>query len=152
MTIKQTIKDKVSLQKYYQAELKKFRLEARRLKGLDLTAVSSINIYETSVYFSLDPEVSREQHQEFIHKLTKHYSIGEMKKEKSWNEDSLEVSGRDALGRHIEVRGYVPPTCKLEQFEVEAESWELEAARKNLEKAEALLAAGKKLVSKVVCQ
>jgi hypothetical protein len=149
MTIQDEIKDMIFSIKDKRNSLKLFRAEVKKLRKLNLNVVSSLNVYESAVYFYLDTNASREDQRDFVHAAAKIYNV-ELTKSEGF-EATLKCSGKLEDGRKIFIHGYVPPTCHIEEVAEEAADWEIEAAKKRIERDQALIAAGKKIVSKVVC-
>jgi|SRR5215471_550070 len=150
MNVKDELKSKRDRIVEIKKELKLFKKAVAfwKLRELDVTCVSTISLYEHSTYFYLDTESSPEVHRDFVHALAQAYGV---KFEKYQAYESLNLSGEVADGTMIYIRGYVPPTCKLVEKEVEAADWEVEDAKKELERLQALVAQGKKIVKEVVC-
>ena len=152
MNINDTIKDHMQMIKHHSEEAARLMQEENLFK-LNLDVVSSVYVSSGTrqdITFYLNKDSDRQAQREFIFDLKRVYGV-EFKKEKSYSGESLELTGKTADGRLVEVYHYVPPTCQVMEEEVNLSDWEIENATKQIEEAKILLTLGKKTVKKVVC-
>jgi len=150
MTLNETITSCMNSIEFQTKQIKSLMSEAN-LQLLVLNTVRDISVHEDSVSFYLDSDSDREEQRKFINQVSRLYKV-KLSKEKSYWKSNLNCSGETATGRTVNIYGYVPPTCSLVEVEEQASEWELEQAKKQIEKLQVLVTDGKKLVKQVVCQ
>lgn len=150
MKLNERIKEVMDSIEFQTKEIKGL-LGEENLQLLVLDVVSSISVDKEYVSFWINTESDRDEQRKFINQVARIYKV-KMSKEKSYWKSSLNCEGTTPEGRTINIYGYVPPTCQLVETEEDLKDYEIEQAQKQIEKAQALLAAGKKVVKQVVCQ
>jgi|SRR5689334_12052964 len=144
MDLNQTIKDAFEDAAWYARKAAAIASEIR-LRDLDLTVVSSVDINDSGINFYLDQESSREAQRDFVFSVSRVFECGEMDKEPNWDKSTLRVSGCSVDEKYIDISGYVPPTCNLVEVEVPVDDYQIEQAKKILETKT-------RTVKRVVCE
>jgi hypothetical protein len=150
MTLNDTITESMNSIEYHTKQIKSLMGE-KNLQLLVLDVVSSISITEDQVSFWLNTDSDREEQRKFINQVSRIYKV-KLSKDRSYWRESLNCDGQLSDGRSIAIYGYVPPTCSIVEVEEKAQDWEVEHAKRQIEKLQNLVAGGKKVVKQVVCQ